>query len=96
MNSTNSDWRLTGQDQYLKGTSLWLRAFKIKAGKDDWDHEHCEFCWQKIVTREKIKEYEAEVISDAYTNENEMRWICPKCFEDFKEQFEWKLQPKQD
>lgn len=92
MKPTDSDWRLTNQEEYLKGISLRLKEFRIRKGKENWNHEHCEFCWQKIVTKEKVKEYEAEVISETYTNENETRWICPKCFTDFNEQFVWNIE----
>jgi hypothetical protein len=40
------DWRLQGQEKYLKGVSLNLK--KYSTYHDAWDHDHCEFCWAKF------------------------------------------------
>lgn len=44
-----NDWRLQGQEKYLKGVTLYLKKY-IKIG-DAWDHDHCEFCWAKLASR---------------------------------------------
>ena len=40
------DWRLRGQEDYLSGKVLYFRTWK--APKKEWDHDHCEFCWDKF------------------------------------------------
>ena len=91
MNESNTDWRLTGQEKYIEGIQLRFVEFRKRVGREDWDHEHCEFCWQKIVERADMVKYDAEVICEAYCNEFENRWICPTCFRDFHERFGWQL-----
>lgn len=74
------DWRLQGQEKYLKNASLMYSKYK-KYSKT-WDHDHCEFCGQKF----------SEVGSDlheGYCTEDHYRWICPTCFNDFKARFNW-------
>ena len=45
--SDDQDWRLRGQEQYLHGATL-LRT-RYKAWSEDWEHDHCEFCWAKFM-----------------------------------------------
>ena len=45
-------------------------------------HEHCEFCWEKLTT---------DMDTDFYCTEDFYRWICPTCFQDFREKFQWKV-----
>jgi rubrerythrin len=84
-----SDWRLTNQEKYLKSVSLSLRKFQVRAAQPEWDHEHCEFCWAKVV--EKKNAEDTEFLTEAYATEDGARWICPQCFADFREQFGWIL-----
>ena len=85
-----SAWRLTNQEQYLKGATLRMSRFKVRSGQPDWDHEHCEFCWVKIV-EEKRKDDGDDLLVEAYATEDGYRWVCPKCFSDFREMFQWKV-----
>lgn len=75
------DWRLSAQHDYLKQAVLvrknWVQT------QDHWDHDHCSFCWQKISENAR----HADSISDGYTTADDYHWICPTCFEDFKELF---------
>ena len=45
--SDDEDWRLRGQEDYLQGATLVLRRYK--AWSEDWEHDHCEFCWAKFM-----------------------------------------------
>jgi len=72
------------------GETLRLSHFAIPIGKPEWDHEHCAFCWAKIVEA-KLKKEGADLLIEAYTTENRHHWICPKCYEDFREIFQWKV-----
>jgi hypothetical protein len=77
-----SDWRLQGQEEYLTGIVLVKKRYRKY--REDWDHDHCEFCWQKF----------SESPGDlhvGYTTEDEYRWICETCYQDFREQFRWTL-----
>jgi hypothetical protein len=81
-----SDWRLTNQEAYLKGATLVRRRYRRYAKNADWDHDHCEFCWAKF-----MMEDHPDVLHEGYATLDDYHWICPACFEDFKEQFEWVL-----
>lgn len=56
--------------EYLEGEKI--RLF--------W-HEHCEFCWDKVMT-DDTKEF--------YCTEDLHRWVCPECFRDFREKFRFR------
>lgn len=85
-----SDWRLTNQEKYLKGVTLRLSRFEVRSGKPEWDHEHCDFCWAKIA-EEKLKREGDDLLMEAYATKDHHHWVCPKCFEDFREMFQWKV-----
>lgn len=78
------DWRLQGQERYLKGLTLTWRTYRVpNAG---WDHDHCEFCWAKFMmngTRDSLKE--------GYVTLDSQHWICKDCYEDFCGIFEWQV-----
>ena len=76
-----NDWRLTNQVNYLFRSTLKKVDFKKKL---DNDHEHCEFCWAKFGESK-------DMLSSGYCTIDEYHWICEKCFQDFREQFEWRL-----
>lgn len=76
------DWRLQGQDQYLKGAALtWSKYTKYREG---WDHDHCEFCGVEFAEAPRTG-----ILNEGYTTADRYRWICKACFEDFKFKFEW-------
>ena len=74
------DWRLQGQEDYLAGVTLFWK--KWKAQSLTWDHDHCEFCW------EKFSEF-PETLHEGYTTKDDKHWICPECFSDFKDMYQW-------
>ena len=81
------DWRLTGQERYLVNAVLhWAEWHKPRP---EWDHDHCEFCFAKF-----MEESCPEALHAGYTTPDNYRWICPTCFEDFREQFGWELKEK--
>ena len=83
MSNLSNDWRLTNQMKYLKGLTLYYKAYTKY--RDDWDHDHCEFCGIKFM------EPPHDALHEGYATQNNYRWICKECFEDFKEMFEWEL-----
>lgn len=76
------DWRLTGQERYLKGKGLVRKQYVPP--RPDWDHDHCEFCWRKFTERE-----EPDSVQEGYATEDNRHWICPSCFADFQSEFQW-------
>ena len=77
------DWRLTGQERYLAGAVLGWADWHPP--RPDWDHDHCEFCWAKFAGPEQH-----DVLHAGYTTADRHRWVCPQCFEDFRERFGWR------
>lgn len=76
----NKDWRLTNQMNYLYRKKLQKTIFEPY--KKGWEHEHCEFCSERIDSDNQC----------VYATEDKYNWICKECFEDFKDMFEWTLE----
>lgn len=83
--SEKKDWRLSGQERYLKGVPLIWKAYKRYS--DSWDHDHCEFCWAKF-----SEEPAPDLLTEGYSTLDNYRWICEHCFEDFRDLFEWRTE----
>jgi hypothetical protein len=77
-----NDWRLRGQERYLKGAVLKWAAYKPL--HEGWDHDHCEFCNRKFMDRE-------EELREGYVTLDGRHWVCKGCAEDFRIQFEWSI-----
>jgi hypothetical protein len=75
-----TDWRLRDQTKYLQNAVVLWKAYK--PSRESWSHDHCEFCWRKFVEGEGPGD-----LHRGYCTEDEYHWICPQCFEDFKEMF---------
>src|SRR5438874_2260888 len=82
---TLDDWRLHGQERYLENAVLHRATYRRPDG--DWEHDHCEFCWEPFV-----EDGCQDELSEGFATPDEDRWICPRCFEDFKEQFGWSVE----
>src|SRR5947208_2930159 len=50
------DWRLRGQEDYLQGATLLRKPYR--AWSEDWEHDHCEFCWAKFMDPHFSPEHE--------------------------------------
>lgn len=72
-----SDWRRQGQEHYLTGR-VWLHRV-YRPWRDDWDHDHCEFCGTKFSIAE-LDQHIGYVTDDGY------HWVCEDCFADFEEE----------
>jgi hypothetical protein len=77
-----NDWRLQGQEKYLLGKTLYKRT--RVAPRENWDHDHCEFCWKKFGDFD-------DALNEVWTTEDEYRWICDDCRTDFQQMFAWTL-----
>ena len=83
------DWRLSGREDELKkflyGITLYRR--KYKRYSETWDHDHCEFCWEKFTQPDLIP----EALHEGYATPDNYHWICESCFNDFRDKFAWIL-----
>lgn len=86
----DNDWRLQGQEKYLLRRALkWSVWTPYREG---WDHDHCSFCWAKISDRPFDEHDEHVQLSAAWvTTDDNYSWICPTCFDDFRQRFEWSV-----
>ena len=82
MANEHADWRLAGQEKYLHGRSLVRR--KYERPRPDWDHDHCSFCHTKF-----METAAPDVLEEGYATDDGSHWVCPPCFEDFKQRFAW-------
>lgn len=73
------DWRLRGQEDYLKNQKFVFQKYSSINGKSL--HAHCEFCWHKFMENPEG----VEDCSDCgYCSIDNRYWICEDCFADFK------------
>ncbi len=79
------DWRLQGQEKFLRGA--WLQFKAYAPTRADWDHDHCAFCSAKFSTADGD-------LHEGYCSAAEYHWVCVPCFEDFKERFGWLIVPQ--
>jgi hypothetical protein len=77
-----NDWRLHGQEKYLKGIVIQRKSWTET--REGWDHDHCSFCGEKFAD-ERIP----DALKEGYTDNEEYYWICDTCFIDFKDLFDW-------
>jgi hypothetical protein len=88
-----NDWRLQNQAKYLVGVTLVFGRYRQPS--ENWDHDHCEFCWATFADPEyrASQGYKTpeDVLKEGYHTQDEYRWICNSCFEDFQEMFKWKV-----
>jgi len=73
---SNNDWRITNQANYLHEKQLIHTKYRVI--RDIWDHDHCEFCWEKFLENDL-----------AYCTLDQYHWVCESCFKDFKDSFKW-------
>ena len=83
------DWREQGQEEYLRGLTFAKR--KYKRYSEQWDHDHCEFCWSKFCEESSKEATRGGCFTDGYATLDSYRWICETCFHDFREKYRLKL-----
>lgn len=76
------DCRRTWLDLIPKGT-VFYHVARYVPPRPDWDHEHCELCFEKIGTGG---------LPGGYATADRYRWLCPECWRDFREECEWTLE----
>ena len=62
------DWRLRGQEAYLKGVELVRRKYRRYGNNPNWDHDHCEFCWVKFSVAD------SDSLNDGYATLDDYHW----------------------
>jgi len=83
--SETDDWRIQGQERYLRGVRLQLQAYA--PAREGNDHDHCEFCSAKFMVAGAHGS-----LADGYSTLDRERWICRQCFEDFVARFSWTIE----
>jgi hypothetical protein len=81
------DWRLMGQEDRLRGRLFSLRLWWPY--REGWDHDHCEFCTRHISI--PIAADGDDGTDRGYVTEDNYLWVCESCFEDFREQFDFRV-----
>jgi len=93
------DWRWhPGNASWLDGRTL--RHHRYRAPSATWDHDHCEFCWQKFMdasdSANKAEWFASGELAAvgyatvAFDNRaDDYHWVCEKCFHDFDPFFHW-------
>ena len=74
----NNDWRITNQKNYLMN----VKVIRVDTSCLSSDHEHCVFCWDKFSKNKNS-------LINLYSTIDLKHWICEKCFDDFKKEFNW-------
>ena len=82
----DGDWRLAGQESYLTGATLIRQSWRET--RPGWDHDHCEFCGATFGD-----DRTPDALHEGWTTEDEYRWICNTCFDDFRQRFSWRVTP---
>lgn len=77
------DWRIAGQEGYLLDKKLIHMRFDRKLCVEDYDQ--CEFCWD-------VFDEDKNNPKMAYFQPEEKVWVCEKCFNDFKQYFNWTVE----
>ena len=78
------DWRLQGQEPYLQGATLHKAPYSPASQSND--HDHCESCQGKFTVHGND-----DSLSEGYCTPDGGRWVCPTCFDDFHERFNFQV-----
>ena len=78
-----ADWRLQGQERYLKGAELCWSVYA--SYREGWDDDLCEFCGRKFANAR------GGILLEGYRTLDGYHWVSKDCYEDFKSLFEWKV-----
>jgi hypothetical protein len=92
--SDEDDWRLGRQERYLQPARLcWKRYSRWS---DEWDHDHCAFCWARFVALDDPQKGPNDlsegyaVLSNGHFPDDYL-WICATCYADFRGMFDWEV-----
>lgn len=74
------DWRIMGQEGYLKDKKL--QHMKFNRAMCTEDNDQCDFCYSLLDGDNQDASY-------AYFEPITKSWICERCYKDFKDHFNW-------
>jgi hypothetical protein len=80
------DWRLAQHD-FLRGATVSWESYIPRS--EVWDHEHCSFCRQTFMEVAAPNVHTEGYVTFLFDDE---WWICEGCFEDFREEFGWRVE----
>ena len=80
------DWRIGGQESYLKNKKLKHIKFSRSLVYEDYDQ--CEFCYDIF---DDPNGNESNNLMAYYEPEKKV-WICEQCYNDFKQYFNWTVE----
>jgi len=84
MNKRQRKKYLTSKRFLREWRNLELVHKKWESKSEEWDHDHC------LVCLERISEYEGE-LHEGYCIRDKDTWVCEKCFNSFKDECKWKV-----
>jgi hypothetical protein len=91
-----SDWRLASLNGHLLNLSITWKPYRQRS--ETWDHDHCAFCWATFSDSRSASAAPGDLHEgyavEAHVNQGrcvpaDWEWICPRCYEDFKDMFNW-------
>jgi len=80
------DWRLDIAEEPSFFAKFTWKNTKWTQTRDNWNHDHCEFCGAEISDLSG-----KDIFNNGWTTEDEYYWVCDKCFNDFKDLYQWNL-----
>ncbi len=85
------DWRLENLElQPLYGVRLVRKPYR--SNRPDWEHDHCLGCWAKLMEPDVEGDdiiHEGYATTDDYPRGADYNWVCPSCFEEFRDAMGW-------
>jgi len=94
----DGDWRLTGANEIAFRGAVFVRKTYTQ-WSPEWDHDHCSFCWADFVQAGAPGD-NAGALHEGYSTPGppsepraDYYWVCPSCFDDFRERLEWTVRP---
>ena len=80
------DWRYENAKK-LQGAEF-TEARYVQPGQE-WDHDHCIACWQKLAEKGEAP----EVLQSGFVTDAD-DWVCPECFADLGPHLNWSAKNK--
>lgn len=94
------DRRPADKEERFRGAIFVRRIYAPSS--PEWEHEHCELCGAEIVERGSHWDT-ADAVYEGYSTPGpteapmeDWYWVCPSCFEDFRERLGWTLRGPRD
>jgi hypothetical protein len=96
------DWRLDPANEKRFRDAVFERKVYIQPSPE-WDHDHCAFCSVRFA-QEGSRPAAADpgALTEGYSTpgppsepKDDYYWVCPTCFEDFRERLEWTTRPSE-